>query len=214
MAAHNPILEARLESIRQSLDALGAATESNLNAILAGLDSDSTEPLESVAILARQTRERCLLLVARNQPLASDLTYAMGALRVGHDYERLHELCEALNKRVERLRETPLFATVREMSGVLEKVLELHSAVSKTWQRDRDDLTLPDLGPQVLRIGTEVQTGLAEIQRKTVATISSGMGSPEMLVDLVLVCRHIKRITALMAAIPEELHSFDRRATT
>ncbi len=211
----NPLLEARLESLRESLDELAAVVDHNLRTVLQGLTCDNLTfgnmQLRSTDELARTTRERCLLLVAREHPLAHDLKYAMAALRVGHDYERIQELAIALNKRVERLRGTPMQDVVQDMTGVMAEILKLHDVVKRTWQRDRKDQRLPDLKPQVVALAVAIHDAVSAVQTKTVEAISSGQGSPEMAVELVLACRHLKRIAGLLEAIPDELHSFDKQ---
>ena len=213
MEPHNPLLEARLESLHQALDAFSALVDENLRTLLRRLTCDKTvdikQPLPSIDELARLTRERCLLLVARQQPLAHDLKYAMGALRVGHDYERVQELAEALNKRVARLQGTPIENVIQDMTGVMADILKLHEMVRRTWQRDRKDLSLPDIKPQVQGISAAIQAGITKIQNETIETISKGNGSSEMIVDLVLACRHLKRIATLLESVPDELRSFD-----
>ena len=209
----NPLLEARLEMLRESLDALAAVADENLRTVLRRLTCDQAVyaqgPLQPIDELARNVRERCLLLVARQQPIANDLKYAMGALRVGHDYERINELAEALNTRVERLRGSPIQDVIQDMTGVMADILELHEVVRHTWQRDRTGLHLPSVRPQVQSLTAAVHSGVSAVQNATMEAISKGHSSPELLVELVLACRHLKRIANLMEAIPEELHSFD-----
>jgi phosphate uptake regulator len=211
--AHNPLLEFRLENLRESLDALAAVVDENLRTVLLRLTCDEAvateEPLVDIAPLARATRERCLLLVAREHPMAHDLKYAMAVLRVGHDYERVQELAEALNTRVERLRGTPIQDVIQDMTGVMADMLKMHDVVRKTWQRDRHDMTLPNVKPEVNRLAEIVMVGVGEIQGKTLEAVAKGESSPETLVELVLACRHLKRIANLLQAVPDELHSFD-----
>lgn len=211
--AHNPLLEFRLDSLRESLDALSAVVDENLRTVLLRLTCDEAvateEPLVDIGGLARTTRERCLLLVAREHPMAHDLKYAMAVLRVGHDYERVHELAEALNTRVERLRGTPIQDVIQDMTGVMADMLKMHEVVRKTWQRDRKDMTLPNVKPEVNKMAEVVMKGVGEIQGKTLEAVSKGDSSAETLVELVLACRHLKRIANLLQAIPDELHSFD-----
>ena len=213
LTGNNPLLEARLLSLRESLDALAAVVDENLRAVLRKLTCDehvnNDTPLRPVNDLAKQSRECCLLLVARQQPIASDLKYAMGVLRVGHDYERIQELAESLNTRVQRLRGTPMQEIIRDMTGVMADILKLHDVIRSIWTRDRDSLCVPNLHPQVEAITTSISAGVAKIQSETIAAISSGRGTAETLVELVVACRHIKRISNTMQAIPEELHSFD-----
>jgi phosphate uptake regulator len=208
----NVLLEARLDSLREALDSLSQSVDDNLRMVLRRLTCDpniTKRPLADIDSLARNTRERCLLLVAREHPMANDLKYAMAALRVEHDYERIQDLAIQLHKRVDRLIGTPMEEVIQEMTGVMADMLKLHEVVRRTWQRDRNDKTLPNLKPQVEQLSAGVQTGVTSIQSKTIETISRGEGSPELLVELVLACRHLKRIANLMEAVPDELHSFD-----
>src|SRR4051812_8375558 len=97
----NQILETRLEKLRRSLDELSEIMDDNLRLVLHRLTCDEAVadlPLKSLDAPARAARDNCMLLMAKEHPFAGDLKYAMGALRVGHDYERIQELTEALNK--------------------------------------------------------------------------------------------------------------------
>jgi phosphate transport system protein len=214
MSAHNPLLEARLENLRESLDEISAAVDENLRTVLRRLTCDQSVSgsgeLLDIDALGRGARERCLLLVAREHPMASDLKYAMAALRVEHDYERIQELAQTLYKRAERLTGTPMQDIVQEMTGVMADILKLHEVVRHTWQRERKDHSLPNLKPRVQYLAAGVQLGVSGIQQRILETISRGSGSPEMAVELVLACRHLKRIASLMESIPDELHSFDK----
>ena len=210
----NPLLEVRLESLQDSLDKLSMTVDENLRSVLFSLTCDTTVahiPLKDISVLAQKSRERCLLLVAREHPLANDLKYAMAALRVGHDYERIHELSVSLHKRVDLLRGTPMQDVVQDMTGIMADILKLHEIVRHTWQRDRRDQSTPALKPQVSAIVSTIYSRIAAIQNKIMELIAKGGGSPEMFVELVLACRHIKRIANTMEAIPDELHAFDKR---
>jgi phosphate uptake regulator len=131
---------------------------------------------------------------------------------VGHDYERIAELAEALNTRVERLRGTPIQGIIQDMTGAMADILELHEVVRRTWRRDRSDLSLPNLKPQVAKLSAAVYASVAKIQNSTIDAITKGEGGAELLVELVLACRHLKRIASLMETVPDELHSFDPQA--
>jgi len=212
MLGHNPLLEARLASLRDSLDALANAVDANLHTLLRHLTCDETlfrvGPLPEIDALARATRERCLMLFTREHPVAGDLKFAMAALRVGHDYERIDELANALNKRIERLRGTPMREVLQDMTGVMADILKLHDIVRRTW-RNKGEPT-PNLRPEVQTVARSIQAGIAAIQNTTMEAIARGTGSPEITVELVLACRHVKRIATLMESIPDETHSFDK----
>jgi phosphate transport system protein len=209
----NQLLEARLEALRDSLDKLSATVDENLRAVLLRLTCDKTvtesSPLVSIEEHARTARERCLLLVAREHPMAGDLKYAMAALRVGQDYERIHDLALALNRRIDKLTGTSIQEVVQDMTGVMADILKMHEHVRQTWQRDRKG-NMPDMMPQISGLYVTVQSRITEIQTKIMEAISRGGGDAEMYVEVVLACRHLKRIAQTMESIPDELRAFDR----
>ena len=210
----NQILEVRMESLRDSLDNLAAAVDDNLRTVLLRLTCDTTitarAPMTDIDGLAQIARERCLLFVAREHPLANDLKYAMAALRVGHDYERIQELAIALNKRTDHLSGSPLQDVAKDMTGIMADILKLHEIVQRTWQRDRKDSGLPNLKPEVSALAAMIYVQIGAIQNKIMEAIAGGGGNAETFVELVLACRHIKRIANTMDSIPDELYAFDK----
>jgi hypothetical protein len=98
---------------------------------------------------------------------------------------------------------------IQDMTGVMADMLNLHQIVRRTWQRDRTDNSLPNLKPQVQTMTMGVLEGVSRIQTQTLTAISEGRGSPEILVELVLACRHLKRISHMLESIPDELVSFE-----
>lgn len=211
----NQLLEVRLVNMRESLDALAGAVDDNLRAVLLRLTCDKTitasAPMTDVDGLARAAREKCLQFVAREHPLANDLKYAMAALRVGHDYERIQELAAALHKRTDKLAGSPLQDVAQDMTGIMADILKLHEIIRRTWQRDRNDLSLPNLKPQVSALTATIYSQIHAIQNKIMDAITNGGGHAEIFVELVLACRHLKRIANTMELIPDELHAFDKQ---
>jgi phosphate uptake regulator len=209
----NPTLESRLDALRDALDNLAHMVDENLRAVMLRLtleqDISQHSPLVVIDQVAADAREKCLLLVAREHPLATDLKYAMAALRVGHDYERIQELTLALGKRVERLRGGPLQQLVREMTGIMSKILKLHEIVQRTWQRGEGKTPLVMADVQLL-VG-DIDAQITALQNRIMDAIADGGTNPEVFVELVLACRHLKRILNTLQMIPDELHAFDKK---
>lgn len=224
MSISNRLLEERLRAVSDTLDALAAGVGANLRRVHARLLAENKaaipDPLQPTDELARAARSAAFLLVARSQPLASDLKFAMGALRVAHDYERIQELTLSFNERVNRLANTPVETFLQDMSGVVAQILEMQSVVSRTWHRTLPTpagaasttvqaAEQPEPKSRVLALIAVTEAELAHIQNSIVEAVAKGYGSPEMLVELVLSCRHLQRITQMMEGIPDDAHSFD-----
>lgn len=207
----NPILESRLELLRLSLDALAAAADDNLRAVLHRLTCDKSAvdaPLIGTDEMAHDARERCLLLLAKEHLVASDLKYAMSALRVGQDYERIHELAEALNNRIPLLRRSRFKEICKDMTGVMADILAMHDIVRPMLRRNQPVADLELLKAQQAKLSAGIQLAILGIQSKIMSGIASEKSDPEAIVEIVLACRHLKRIAGLLVSIPEELSSF------
>ena len=210
----NPLLEARVTSVREGLNSLAGIVDENLDVLVLRLTGEGELTagceLKPIAAVSKTVCEKFLLLVALEHPMAGDLKYALAALRVEHDYERIHELLLALNKRIDRLCGTPMQEVVQDMTAVMSDLLKFHRVVRRTWEPDPQTRELPDLQAELARLSAEIHAGIHEIQSEVMKKLAEGSGHPATSVELVLACRHIKRIAGLLDAIPAEIHSFDR----
>ena len=205
------ILETRLDKMRRSLDELSAAMDDNLRAVLHKLTCDEATadlPLKNIDALAKAARDNCLMLLAKEHPFASDLKYAMGALRVGHDYERIQEIAESLNKRIAILRKSTFKGICQDMTGVMADILSMHEIVRHLWQRNQVEEDLKMLNAQQEKLNAGIQVSILSIQNKIMSGIATEKTDAESIVEIVLACRHLKRIAATLNSMPEELHSF------
>jgi phosphate transport system protein len=210
----NQLLEIRFKGLRDALDELSANADDNLRSVLLRLTCDKTiaqsakiAPLDDLAHLIR---ERTLLLIAREHPLANDLKFAMAALRVGQDYERINELTISLCKRTERLAGSPVQDVLQDMTGIMADILALHEVIRKTWHSAEGSTGMLDLKRRADEISGRVHAQISSIQSKIMGAITGGVGDAENFVEIVLACRHLKRIATTMQAIPEEIHAFDK----
>src|ERR1039457_1908439 len=138
----NQLLEDRLDILRTTLDELWLAFDENLQILLIDLTGDTTTPRAAPKPLnpfAKTVRDKCLEFMVREHPLAHDLKFAMVALRVGQDYERMQEISATLNRRVEYLRNTNFQDICREMTGVVADILNMNKLAQGVWKRDHRD---------------------------------------------------------------------------
>jgi len=207
----NMILESRLENLRRTLDELSATVDDNLRTVLHHLTCDDATahlPLKNIDAQAHTSRETCLLLMTREHPVASDLKYAMVVLRIGHDYERIQELAEALQKRIEILRNSHFKDICQEMTGVMADILSMHEVLRKLWRRNQPVADLKVLEAEQVKYAAGITLAILNIQNKITNSIAREHDNPESVVEIVLACRHLKRIADTLQSIPEELRSF------
>ena len=207
----NNILESRLDKLRRSLDEVSNAVDDNLRTVLHQLTCDAAAvnlPLKSIDPLGKAVRENCMLLMAKEHPFASDLKFGMAALRLEHDYDRIQELIEALNRRVSFLRGSQFREICQDMTGVMADILSMHEIVRQLWQRPRLDSDEELLTANQAKLYAGIQVSILTIQNKILQGISAEKRDSESIVEMVLACRHLKRIASSLNGMPEEMHSF------
>jgi phosphate transport system protein len=96
-----------LQDIARKVAEMGGMAERQIaDAIEALSKHDAAEAERVMAIdtnvdaLQREIEEKCILTIARRQPMAVDLREVIGALRVANDLERIGDLAKNIAKRV------------------------------------------------------------------------------------------------------------------
>ncbi len=103
----------------------------------------------SIDALQREIEEKCVLTIARRQPMAVDLREVVGALRVSNDLERIGDLAKNIAKRVVVLdgefRPNKVFRGVEHMTDLvlaqLKQVLDSYvrrdvAMAIEVWRND------------------------------------------------------------------------------
>ena len=184
---HNPLLEAREERLHEGLDALADIIDEDFNLILQALSGDETfvPELKPIAQAAKKTCDNFLLLVALQHPVATDLKYALAALRVEHDYERVYELSVSLNERINRLKTLFVPEILRHMTEVMSDLIKLNQTARHAWKRGPDNTGLPSQQAQLTRLSVSIQAGIQAVQEDVLKKLEEGAANPESFVDLV-----------------------------
>lgn len=119
--------EAELSRIREQLLLMGARVEEMLAASMRGLierDSDlATKTIESDRQINRleiDIDEMCLRVLARRQPVASDLRFLTMSLKLVTDLERVGDLCVNICERVVELNQEPPLKPYVEVVNMAE----------------------------------------------------------------------------------------------
>ena len=106
--------EAELRTLREHLLLMGARVEEMIKASIRALETRDTElarrTIDSdhqINRLEVDTDEHCLRILAKRQPVASDLRFITLALKIVTDLERMGDLCVNICERVMELNEEP-----------------------------------------------------------------------------------------------------------
>ncbi|TKR23462.1 phosphate signaling complex protein PhoU [Cellulomonas hominis] len=189
------IFEAELKQLGDDLvamsrrveHAIGAAGEALLRQDLALAESVIADDL-AIDALERDLDERCVLLLAQQQPVATDLRVVVSALRMSATLERMGDLARHVAQ-VARAR-YPHAAIDPALTGVFT---EMNDAARRVAQRTTQVLTSHDLAEAE---GIERDDDLLDsLHEETFRVLLGGSwtGTPQQTVDVTLLGRYYER---------------------
>src|SRR5262245_27029784 len=121
--------ETELRNLRERLLLMAAKAESMIASSIRALVERATDlarkPLESereINRMALEVDDACLRILARRQPVASDLRFITTALKFVTDLERMGDLCVNICERVIELNEEPALKPYQDLQKMSEAV--------------------------------------------------------------------------------------------
>ena len=202
----NVLLEKRLTLMRASFATVARLIDSNLLIIKTNLYcTDEFSPGTSAESEIESLREHALMLLVRENPKARDLKFAMAALRIEHDYERINELIMSLAERVMRVGSIRIDLIRTRMSELLQSLLTLHAQVGQELECTRPSTEyLPPLP-----IAGEVAQRVRALESSISLTYEKDSLPAVFFVELILATRHMERIGELTAGLSQSLRAFE-----
>lgn len=197
-----------LEELRADVIRLGAlTTEAIAGATQALLDADLVaaerviEHDDLVDGLYHLVEDKCFLLLARQQPLATDLRAVVTVLRVGHELERSADLMVNIAKTTRRLYPHELDPRAR---GIIDRM----GAQAANQTRLAIDAFADGDGSRAAALADmdDVMDDLSKsLFRHVLSWDSSDEGAIEQAVQLALVARHYERVADHAVTIAERV---------
>ena len=189
------IFEAELKQVGDDLAEMSRLVESAVNRAGQALLTADLQLAQSVIgddrtidALERELDERCVLLLAQQQPVATDLRVVVSALRMSATLERMGDLARHIAQ-VARGR-YPAHAVVPTLHRTFE---QMHDAAVRVARRTTTLLTTRDL-----TVAANVQRDddlLDSLHQDTFTALLDGTwsGTPQETVDVTLVGRYYER---------------------
>ena len=189
------IFDAELKQLGEDLAAMSkrvenAITNAGIALLTADLQRAEAVIADDVAIdaIERELDERCILLLAQQQPVATDLRVVVSGLRMSATLERMGDLARHIAQ-VARLR-YPREAIPHGLSGTFA---EMHDAATRVARRTSTLLATRDLA-----VAENIEHDddlLDELHADTFTALLGGSwtGSPQETVDVTLVGRYYER---------------------
>ena len=143
---------------------------------------------ESIDAIERDLDERCVLMIAQQQPVATDLRIVISALRMSATLERMGDLARHVAE-VARAR-YPRSAVPQALSGTFA---EMHDAATRVARRTSEVLSTHDL--EMARSIERDDDLLDRLHEDTFTALLGGNwnGTPQETVDVTLLGRYYER---------------------
>lgn len=199
--------EGDLEALKHRLLHMGSLVESQASKAIVSLMERRAELAKTViegdAAVNRlqiEIDDRCLKMLALQQPMATDLRLITSAMKMGADLERIGDQAVNIAENVTRLIETPPLKPVidiEEMSEIAQKMTR--DALDAFVRRDAA------LARDVLQRDDKVDQLKDRVFRVLLTHMMADPGTIERALGLILISRNLERIADHATNIAEDV---------
>jgi phosphate transport system protein len=185
-----------LEQLKARLLEMGGLAEEHVRAAVQALVTRNHELAEKVlagdAAINRfhlEIDDRCVKMLALNQPMAVDLRSIVAAVKINSDLERVGDLAVNIAEAVRRYLQHPPGLDLTDIPGMAELAQRmLRDALDAFVRRDLD------LAHQVLDADDALDMRKTEMFRQLLSLMLAEPATIEPSLDLILISRHLERI--------------------
>ncbi len=155
---------------------------------------------DKIDALHLEMEERCMRLLARQQPMASDLRTIAAVFAITIDIERLADHAEGISKAVKRLGDQPLLKPLIDIPRMEELVQQmLRDAMNALVRRD------VALAEAMAQKDDEVDTLRSQVFRELLTFMMNDPRTVSRALELVLVAQHLERAADHVTNIGERV---------
>lgn len=200
-------LQHDLDQVKRDILTMGAMVEEAINVAVAALIQRRPELAEKVlagddAIDRKEleVEDRCLKILALHQPVAGDLRFIVGCIKVNNDLERMGDLAHNIAERAAFLTRNDPLEVVIDFGRMVERVRSMVS--------DSLDALVnldPVLAREVCRRDQEVDQYNVQMFRRLEAMMKERPDTIERAVQTISVSRHLERIGDHATNIAEDI---------
>jgi phosphate transport system protein len=186
---------------------LGGEVEDNVRDAMKALQRRDAVLAAEVTTRERETDERevdieeeCLKLLALYQPVAADLRYIIGVLKINEDLERVGDLSRHIAERTSLIVELPESAVPVDLASMASKV---------TYMLGRSLEAFVNLKPEMAQDVRAADDKIDEMNRRNcsalLAAIKARPEAADVLLNVMHISRHLERIADHATNIAEDL---------
>lgn len=190
--------EKELSTLHQDIIRMGAHVEQAINeAVQALTDLDSEKARRVIANddvideMEREIDRRCVEIIARQQPVASDLRDLTSTLKLITDLERIADHASDISERIIDLNALPNKVVVPHDVITIAEVSKqmLRGALDAYVTRNET------MASEIIRMDDRVDDLYAKLKKYLIHLMSVDSENVEQLVELLLICKYFERIS-------------------
>jgi phosphate transport system protein len=199
--------EGELQVLKQRLLTMGALVEDRANRAVRSLIDRRVDEAERVISSDQEVNDlqieiddRCLKLLALQQPAASDLRLITAAIKINDDLERIGDQAVNIAQNVIKVLPQPPLKPLIDIPRMAE--------IAQAMTRDALDAFVrrdPDLARRVLKRDDEVDDLKDQVFRELLTYMMADPGTIQRALALILISRNIERIADHATNIAEDV---------
>jgi phosphate transport system protein len=199
--------EGELQVLKQRLLTMGALVEDRANRAVRSLIDRRVDEADRVISSDQEVNDlqieiddRCLKLLALQQPAASDLRLITAAIKINDDLERIGDQAVNIAQNVIKVLPQPPLKPLIDIPRMAE--------IAQAMTRDALDAFVrrdPDLARRVLKRDDEVDDLKDQVFRELLTYMMADPGTIQRALALILISRNIERIADHATNIAEDV---------
>ncbi|MFY4776344.1 phosphate signaling complex protein PhoU [Metabacillus sp. RGM 3146] len=184
-----------LNTLRDKLIEIGSLTEIALSKAIDALEKQNVdraleimEEDKAVDILDEEINDMAILLIAKQQPVATDLRRIIVAIKISNELERMADFAVNIAKSTIRIGDEPLIKPIihiKEMTKISSKMLSLSLKAY-----NEEDVVL---AKNVADMDDQVDNLYGQTIRELLELTYDKRESMQQITQLLLVCRYLER---------------------
>jgi phosphate transport system protein len=155
---------------------------------------------KTIDMLEISIEQKCLELIARRQPMASDLRFITSVMKINNDLERIGDMAGSIAHKAKILNRLPVIRTVADVPVMAAAI---HDMLKKSAQA----LTGRDSGlaRQICCMDKDIDAIYVRLFRETLACMSAGQESVRAGIEVVMIAKHLERMADHVTNIAEDI---------
>jgi phosphate transport system protein len=196
-----------LKILREKLVELGSLTEVALSKAIHALETQNVDKAlqiidedANIDNLEEEINDLAILLIAKQQPVASDLRRIIAAIKIASDIERMADFATNIAKSAIRIGKVPLIKpihNIKKMHGIAVEMLSLSIQAY-----NEEDIVL---AKKVAEMDDSVDELYGITIKEVLAMMAEHKEDMQQLTQLVFVCRYIERTADHVTNISESI---------